>query len=213
MERRWYALLVETESYAPGPQYLNWTAELRPELDERHISYALAPEKGSRLAAQTYVDQHPHLVQLYLGSNRHHLIREQGGRCWYCGRTLNTTRSGLEDSAELEHQTPRARDLPESYASSNLVVSCRSCNNPAGDGKGDRTLEEYRAYLLQRRYPGKSHLFFYGEWLRFLRLVGSGQLSREALGRIAFNSFLHPARALAFARVLLLSSLDQESGQ
>ncbi|SEJ86446.1 HNH endonuclease [Deinococcus reticulitermitis] len=210
MERKWYALLVETESYAPGPQYLNWTTELRPELDERHISYALAPERGTRLAAQAYVDQHPHLVKLYLGSNRHHLIRGQGGRCWYCGRTLNTTRSGLEDSAELEHQTPRSRDLPESYASSNLVVSCRTCNNPAGDGKGDRTLEEYRAHLLQRRHPGKAHLFFYGEWLRFVTLAASGQLGRSALSRIAFNSFLHPQRALAFTPELLWAALKGE---
>lgn len=202
-DKRWYALLVETESYAPGPQYLNWTTQLRPELDARRISYALAPQKGSRQEAQAYVDENPYLVQLYTGSNRHKLTRAQGGRCWYCGCVLNLSRSGLDDSAELEHQTPRSRDLPESYADSNLVISCRACNNPAGDGKGNRTLEEYRSYLLQRRYAGKAHLFFYGEWLRFVRLARAGEIDERSLSRIAFNSFRHPARALAFPHGLL----------
>lgn len=80
------------------------------------------------------------------------------------------------------------------------MTSCRSCNNPKGDGKGDRDLEEYRAFLLGRRHPGSSHLFFFGEWLA---LVDCGTLSGAALERVAKQTFQHPRRALAFPTSLL----------
>ena len=208
MSERWYALLVETDSYAPGAHCLDWETQLRPELEARGFSYGLAPKQTTEWEARTYVDANRDKVKPYVGSNRRAKARAQGGRCWYCGRVMNINSVAEPDSAELEHQTPQSRNLPECYSDSNKVASCRACNNPAEDGKGNRTLEEYRAYLLKKRYPGMKHLFFYGEWLLFVDKDRQGTLHPGPLARLAHLSFLHPDRSLAFPRDLLPDALN-----
>lgn len=202
----WYALFRETRSFTPGAVWLDFDRDIRAELTERGFS----PEDCRRRdetfgtfteeTAWAYFRQHQDRVSLYPNAERYRKARAQRGRCWYCGRVLNLTTVGQDDSAELEHQTPRHRRLPVCSLDRNKVTSCRDCNNPAGDGKGNRDLEEYRAHLLARRFPERVHLFFFGEWLAVL---DSGAWTRDGLERVAHQTFGHPHRALAFPAALL----------
>ncbi|WP_135230002.1 HNH endonuclease [Deinococcus fonticola] len=206
MKRRWYALLAETDSYAPGVHFLNWDQELRPELDRLGISYELAQGFGTELEAQNHIEQHGDKLRFNAGTERHRKARAQRGRCWYCGRILNMQTTRQDDSAEIEHQTPRSRGLPICTQDRNKVTSCRACNNSAGNGKGDRTLAEYRAHLL-KNMPGKAHLFFYGEWLDLVRLAQAGRFGMKGLQRVTYTFVLHHERTLGFPQELLLVDL------
>lgn len=57
------------------------------------------------------------------------------GLCWYCGKALQI------DTMCIEHRTPVSRG--GSHEIHNLLPACRSCNSQ----KGNKTLEEYRAWL------------------------------------------------------------------
>jgi len=61
------------------------------------------------------------------------LYRQQEGRCYYCGVTL--------DAYEIEHKTPIARG--GTHWPANLAVACVPCNR----SKGVRTEEEFRASM------------------------------------------------------------------
>lgn len=204
---RWYALFKETRSYAPGAVRLNFDRDIRDELTERGFSYADCRRMPSEKEAWAYFRAHEDRVSVYPEADRYRKAREQRYRCWYCGRPLDMQSFGQPDSAELEHQTPRCRRTPEVSADSNKVTSCRACNNPARGGKGGRTLEEYRQALLEVWMPRAQHLFFYGEWLKFVALNREGRLPGGLRG-LACSSFLRPRRALAFPAALLLADLE-----
>ena len=89
MSERWYALLVETDSYAPDMHYLDWDTQLGPEMDVRRLSYNLASKKDGEREARTFVDANRDKVKPYTGSNRRAKARAQSGHCWYCGCLLN----------------------------------------------------------------------------------------------------------------------------
>ncbi|TSA82145.1 HNH endonuclease [Deinococcus detaillensis] len=192
MSKKWYGLLVATQSYAAGAHLLDWELDLKPELDLRRISYAAAKKAGTEPEALKWVRDNSHRAYGLDGPERERHARAQGGRCWYCGQVLNMNRDAYPqpNDAELEHLTPKSR------GGGQTVTSCRTCNNPANGGKGNRTLEEYRASLLGR-FPGKTHLHFYGEWLRHVK-------ERAALGQPTdAQAFVRAGDALAFPAELL----------
>ncbi|MBB5235515.1 HNH endonuclease domain-containing protein [Deinococcus budaensis] len=204
---RWYALFRETRTYSPGAVLLNFDRDIRDELTERGFSYADYRRTASEKEAWMYFQAHQDRVSVYPEADRYRKARERRYRCWYCGKTLDMRSFGQPDSAELEHQTPRCRQTPEVTADSNKVTSCRECNNPAKGGKGNRTLEEYRQALLEARMPHGQHLFFYGEWLKFVALSRAGRLP-HGLRSLACQSFLRSGRGLAFPVSLLLADLE-----
>jgi len=63
------------------------------------------------------------------------VLRRTDSRCWYCGAELS--RLG-EMSFEIDHVLPIAKGGTNDP--SNLVASCRACNQK----KGDMTLKEFR---------------------------------------------------------------------
>jgi len=71
-------------------------------------------------------------------------------KCWYCDRTLRTDVKYASNSLERDHKHPKSRngsDLPF-----NLVDACRACN----EEKGDKTVDEYRAWLIAEHGRGSS---------------------------------------------------------
>lgn len=91
------------------------------------------------------------------------------GRCWYCGRSMDAHTVGRPNSAEIEHQVPRATRWEHVNRSENIVMACRRCNNGAFPGKGDLDVVGFRKQLEEWR--GASGLMFYGEVLRHWRDV------------------------------------------
>jgi 5-methylcytosine-specific restriction endonuclease McrA len=77
-----------------------------------------------------------------------------GGRCFYCGEHVADYHL-----RGLDHLIPQSRG--GSHDASNLIPCCRSCNS----GKKTKTLEEYRAWLRQKRYALNEYQFV---WLRDL---------------------------------------------
>lgn len=65
-----------------------------------------------------------------------HFLRRSGGCCEYCGIKLVLSQS------TIDHVDPRGPDALENYA-----ICCLACNR----SKGDKTLEEFRAYLKARQ--------------------------------------------------------------
>lgn len=67
--------------------------------------------------------------------------------CWYCGELIwgPTAEGHVLPVAQVEHQTPVCRGGTD--AAQNLVPACHPCNAD----KGQRTLNEYRALVFQRR--------------------------------------------------------------
>lgn len=70
---------------------------------------------------------------------RRGVLRRDGHRCAYCGKT----------AATIDHVLPRSRGGHDAWE--NLVACCLRCNN----AKGDRTPSEMRWELRVR--PGKPH--------------------------------------------------------
>jgi len=75
--------------------------------------------------------------------SRLELLKEQGGKCWYCGCAIHADPK-LEPFSQLEHQHPRSRGGRSSKE--NIVLACRPCNIR----KKDRTVEEFRAWMEAR---------------------------------------------------------------
>lgn len=60
------------------------------------------------------------------------LLREQDGKCYYCGSTL--------EKIHIEHKTPKSRGGTDEIE--NLCLSCPDCNL----SKWARTVDEYKEY-------------------------------------------------------------------
>lgn len=67
------------------------------------------------------------------------LMKRDGGGCYYCGRYL------LYEDTTLDHKVPKAEG--GSDRKSNLVVSCRPCN----EAKGAMSAAEFKAQLRRER--------------------------------------------------------------
>ncbi len=65
---------------------------------------------------------------------RARLFAAQGGRCCWCGLTMDLKGAGGR-GITLEHMTPRARGGADVEA--NLAAACRSCNAARGDLEAD----------------------------------------------------------------------------
>jgi 5-methylcytosine-specific restriction endonuclease McrA len=70
------------------------------------------------------------------------ILSAHGGRCAYCGRRLT--------KPTRDHVIPISRG--GHHTADNIVPACRWCNT----SKGDRTGEEYRSFLKNRRPRKKS---------------------------------------------------------
>ena len=79
--------------------------------------------------------------------------RRSNGHCWYCGLTLDPF-----DTFTLDHVVPQSQG--GSNAVENLVAACKSCNS----SKGQKSVEQYRAYLLKR--AGQIFTSEQFEWLK-----------------------------------------------
>jgi 5-methylcytosine-specific restriction endonuclease McrA len=86
-------------------------------------------------------------------------------KCWYCGKQLclikippNHALDVFLSVATIDHKTPLQR-VGGTNEIDNLVTCCRSCNGQ----KGNRTVEEYRAYLSRLQALPTSTIIFYGE--------------------------------------------------
>lgn len=79
-------------------------------------------------------------------------------KCWYCGRQLQSQQCHQADFATVDHRTPEIKGGDQDCG--NLVAACLTCNSQ----KGNRTIEEYRAYL---RYTQASN----GRAIVYLRAV------------------------------------------
>lgn len=147
----WYAVAVGRK---PGV-YDNWHD---CEQQILYVSGALHEGFNHDQQAQAFVETHGPRVQVWNADGV--IISKSGGCCWYCGVRL-TEDFTVYGAGEIEHQQPRARG--GSSALSNLVLSCRPCN----ERKGTRTPEEFRE-------PGQ---VFFGEGLRgeAADASGSGQ--------------------------------------
>jgi 5-methylcytosine-specific restriction endonuclease McrA len=77
-----------------------------------------------------------------LDTYRRALIKKHGSKCFYCGNAL-TFRG---DKSTLDHKTPLVKR--GTNAASNFVLACFKCNME----KHNKTVEEYRVWLLQRGY-------------------------------------------------------------
>jgi hypothetical protein len=64
-------------------------------------------------------------------------------RCYYCGYPQQ-----VFGDWEIDHMTPRQQN--GSDALHNLTLACKACNRR----KGNRTVEQYRAYIIQRALNG-----------------------------------------------------------
>jgi len=65
--------------------------------------------------------------------------------CCYCGKKLNSKKSGnLDSKPTIDHLVPRAKGGETSWE--NCVTSCRGCNSK----KGSRTPNEAKMYLKRR---------------------------------------------------------------
>lgn len=90
--------------------------------------------------------------RLSRGSQKFH---KRNRLCWYCGaRVVLDPKGGAARMATVDHQTPISRG--GSGAKDNLVTACQTCNQQ----KANMTVEEYRAYLAERRGAG---VVFHGE--------------------------------------------------
>jgi 5-methylcytosine-specific restriction endonuclease McrA len=81
---------------------------------------------------------------------RNALIETQCGSCWYCGSAI----VGKVRTPHVDHQHPRIRGGSDDIE--NLVAACASCNIR----KSDRTVDEYRAYLIARDGLEADFLFY-----------------------------------------------------
>lgn len=76
------------------------------------------------------------------------LMHSQQGLCWYCGCDL----ASHPLTPHIEHQVPTSRGGPNTI--SNIVLSCAPCNS----AKNDKTVSEFRAYVIKRdRLPKDFH--------------------------------------------------------
>jgi len=91
----------------------------------------------------------------------HQKARLLGGRCWYCGQTMNMVDGDRQ--AQEEHLIPKSREWTYVARPENIVVACKRCNNT----KGTMDLEAYGRYL--RYYSGGPQIIFFGKLLLNLR--------------------------------------------
>jgi hypothetical protein len=96
-----------------------------------------------------------------------------GGRCWYCGIELELITDYAQGNRQsnwfvLDHVIPRS--LGGTNDQGNLVASCWRCNNV----KNNKTLEQYRAYLVRLA-------------------IGMPHFNQEQLAWLAANGFVMPA--------------------
>jgi 5-methylcytosine-specific restriction endonuclease McrA len=76
----------------------------------------------------------------------------QGGECWYCGTDLDDQ----DPTPHIDHQHPKSRGGSDDVG--NLVLACAPCNV----SKRDKTVGEFKAYLIDRDgLPGDYR--FHGE--------------------------------------------------
>lgn len=97
--------------------------------------------------------------------SRRGVLRRDGGRCAYCGKSAST----------VDHVMPRSRGGANSWA--NLVACCQTCNAR----KGNRTPEEMGWALLVE--PGPPHTGRF--WLREVDQPAEDWEPFLALGRAA----------------------------
>lgn len=78
------------------------------------------------------------------------LLESQCGACWYCGAKI----VGDVRTPHVDHQHPLCRGGADTIE--NLVMACAPCNLQ----KRDRTVDEYRAFLIQRDGLDSGFLFY-----------------------------------------------------
>jgi 5-methylcytosine-specific restriction endonuclease McrA len=107
------------------------------------VTVANHPEYLIRTISRTYplpsivrLTVFVHLHYRSAALNRKNLLRRDGFRCQYCGRT--------DLPLTIDHMIPRSRGGDDSWE--NLVTACRPCNSI----KGDRTPHEAGMSLPQK---------------------------------------------------------------
>lgn len=81
------------------------------------------------------------------------LLRLSGGRCWYCGRTLD------QSNWSRDHVVARANG---GQTKGNVVPACVPCNH----AKGAKSVETFRANLTRQKYQMPHFNEKQRKWLR-----------------------------------------------
>jgi 5-methylcytosine-specific restriction endonuclease McrA len=110
------------------------------------------------------------------------VYRKTNGKCWYCGKKLNTKGlyliNNLKDSElyddgdnrnnfSIDHVIPKEKC---NYTNNinNLVPCCKSCNT----AKNTKTLEQFRKILVTRKFKEKFGVSFTNKQEKFLKSMG-----------------------------------------
>ena len=112
---------------------------------------------------------------------RKRVLQRQDYRCYYCGTSLKGFK-GRKRQVHIDHRTPP--DRGGSNDEDNLAATCQTCNTR----KGNRTIWEYRRYLVSRS------LVWWTALLVGRLLVEHPELRRMSVGRLLMWAGAYPLR-------------------
>lgn len=175
---------------------INELTEKYGEIDEIHIELARELKQSKERRAQAtkdislrekdnlriakLIEQHGETATRKR-IQKYRMWEEAGGRCVYCGKSINVKSFLSGDDSEVEHIVPRSILFDDSF--SNKTLACRKCN----DEKNNRTAFDFMSSKPEKQFE---------EYLARVKEMAENPVKNLRISRTKYSRFLMPESEL-----------------